>query len=220
MPKTAGTSIIAAMQEQFGERAYVYGQTEPYRDFEKSAPGMDGRRFIAGHLTMEQIDLIPGDKRIFTVVRPPVDRILSWYDFLCRASRATLYGWTREGDIHTFIERCCEVRRDVLAGKPVPPPLRANSIEMFNNMCRRLHPDATAESALRVIRERGIRTLDQSRLADDLPILSDWMDVPDLPRLNVTAERKDYPESARLRIAELNTEDANLYAALSTRRST
>lgn len=208
MPKTAGTSIIASMQERFGEDGcYVHGQTAPWSKFDTLAPSLAKYSAIAGHLTIEQLDRVPGDKRIFTVIRPPVDRILSWYEFLLRARRATLHPWTKDGDIHTFIERCCENRR---GGTRMHP----NAHEMFNGMCRRLHPDGTAEAALEVIHDRRILVLDQVRLADDLPKLGEWIDLPALPRLNVTAEKPVYMPSVLARISELNTEDEKLYAAL------
>ena len=38
-------------------------------------------RFFSGHFSLESCDLIPGPKRIFTMLRHPVDRLVSFYNF-------------------------------------------------------------------------------------------------------------------------------------------
>ncbi|MEE2923014.1 MAG: sulfotransferase family 2 domain-containing protein [Pseudomonadota bacterium] len=213
IPKCAGTSIAAAITEALGaDKCYEYGKTEPYKRFESSAFSLDKNRFIAGHLTISQIELIRGPKKIFTVVRDPVERVLSWYEFLRRNKRTTLHPWTEVGDVHTFLERCCEARR----GASIPRPMEVNSSELFDGMCRRLHPSATTEAALGMIQKHNILVLQQSKLDTQMQKIVDGLDLPDLrlPRLNVAPSKKKYPRSVTERIRELNREDLRLFEAL------
>tara|TARA_R110000787_G_scaffold284875_1_gene399181 strand:+ start:3477 stop:4157 length:681 start_codon:yes stop_codon:yes gene_type:complete len=213
VPKCAGTSIAAAISQALGEsNCYEYGKTAPYKAFESSAYGLDKYKFIAGHLTISQIELIRGSKKIFTVVRDPIDRVLSWYEFVRRNKRTTLYPWTEKGDVHSFIERCCEVRR----GAVVSRPMEVNSTELFNGMCSRLHPAATAEAALGMIEKHNILVLQQSKIDSDVKQIQTWLDLPELqlPRLNVAPAKRPYPKSVVERIRELNAEDILLYEKL------
>tara|TARA_R110000787_G_scaffold57740_1_gene131761 strand:- start:1048 stop:1728 length:681 start_codon:yes stop_codon:yes gene_type:complete len=213
IPKCAGTSIAAAITEALGEgQCYEYGKTAPYKAYEASAFTLDKYKFIAGHLTISQIELIRGPKKIFTVVRDPVERVLSWYEFIRRNKRTTLYPWTENGDIHSFIERCCEAHR----GAAVSRPMAANASELFDGMCRRLHPSATTEAALGMIEKHKILVLQQPKLDIELPRIFDWLKLPhqQLPKLNVAPSKTAYPRSVTERIRELNEEDCRLHELL------
>jgi hypothetical protein len=211
IPKTAGTSIRAAMQKAIGhENCYVLGDSEPWQNFRKSAPSLGDTPVLAGHFSMTDLSLVPGERKIFTILRDPVSRIISYYGFLKRRPNTALHSWTQEGDMHSFLERACAAQR---SATPVP----GNWPELFNGMCRRLHPDATAEAALSVIRERGILVLDQSKLSEQRPALEDFIGMRlDVERENVTPpkHRNPVPESVRARIAEMNHEDIKLVNAL------
>lgn len=212
MPKTAGTSIRVALQEHFGpESCYTLGLTEDWKQFRANAASLKEVPFISGHFNMADLDLIPGERRTFTVLRNPVDRIVSWHGFLRRRSNVALHEWAMDGGFHSFIEKCNTARR---AGDTTSPE-GANSVELYNGMCRRLHPDATAEAALSVIRERNILVLDQADMEHGMRQLSEWLGIVlPLPRTNVSSAKPAHDASVYARIAQLNAEDEKLYKAL------
>ena len=80
IPKTGGTTMHAALQPFF-ER----GRTCPERFnalYRYPVGDLAYYRFFSGHFSLESCRLIPGPKRIFTMLRHPLDRLVSKYNFV------------------------------------------------------------------------------------------------------------------------------------------
>ncbi|MEM9169597.1 MAG: sulfotransferase family 2 domain-containing protein [Pseudomonadota bacterium] len=216
IPKTAGTSIRVALQEAFGpDNCYVLGLNEPWREFRKNAKSHADTPVLAGHFMINDIRSVPGPRKTFTVLRDPVDRVLSWYGYLRRREEIALHEWAALNDAAAFIEKCNEA---VMSGDTSPQGMNAR--EAINGMCRRLDHAGTAEAALSMIKQRRILALDQSQLDSQTAQLEAFIETKlDLPRVNVTQknDRTHVPESVRQRIAEVNREDSKLYEIVKAR---
>jgi hypothetical protein len=81
IPKTAGQSVHAALVNAFGEEATcparVNTQLSAY-----SISALNRYQVFSGHFDWSMLDCIKGPKYVFTVLREPMDRILSFYFFL------------------------------------------------------------------------------------------------------------------------------------------
>lgn len=81
IPKTAGQSIHAALAEAFGEEsvcpARVNQQLKNY-----SIQELNQYSVFSGHFDWSMLDCVQGNKYTFTVLRKPIDRILSFYFYL------------------------------------------------------------------------------------------------------------------------------------------
>jgi len=81
IPKTAGQSVHAALVNGFGEE-----NVAPARVNEQLArmtiSELNRYKVFSGHLDWSLLDCIKGPKYVFTILREPMDRILSFYFFL------------------------------------------------------------------------------------------------------------------------------------------
>lgn len=216
IPKTAGTSIRVALQEAFGaDNCYVLGLNEPWQEFRKNAKAHADTPVLAGHFTMNDIRRVPGPRKTFTVLRDPVERVLSWYGYLRRREETALHEWASSNDAETFIEKCYDA---VMAGDTSPQGMNAR--EAMDGMCRRFHHEGTFEAASSIIKQRRVLLLDQDQLDAQAARLEAFVGAKlELPRVNVTQqhERTPIPESVRTRIAEINREDRKLYEVVKAR---
>ncbi len=79
IPKTGGTTLHEALKPCF-EPAQIC--PERFDCLYRHTLGeLAGYRFFSGHFSFESCELIPGPKRIFTMLRHPVDRLVSQYNF-------------------------------------------------------------------------------------------------------------------------------------------
>lgn len=81
IPKTAGQSVHAALQELVGGSAYV----SPVRVHTQAADGAQmppGYALYSGHLDWAELDSLPSDRFAFTILRDPRERIASFYFYL------------------------------------------------------------------------------------------------------------------------------------------
>lgn len=213
IPKCAGTSVADAIREHVGaENSYFYGKNEPYKQYEKSAPDLGRYRFIKGHLTLQQINLIRGPKKIFTLMREPVGRVLSWYEFMARHKLTTLHPFAARGGPHAFIQKCLDAASDPNATTPI----KTNAMELRDGMTQRFTPTRKAEQAIEAIRESNIKVINQGNLDAEIDELWDWLELPKLtvPKLNTAPKKKPYPTSVVERVRELNQEDEKLFNRL------
>lgn len=81
IPKTAGQSVHAALEYAFGKEnicpARVNDQLLTY-----SVSDLSRYQVFSGHLDWSLLDCVPGPTYRFTILRDPMDRILSFYFYL------------------------------------------------------------------------------------------------------------------------------------------
>ena len=81
IPKTAGQSIHAALIDGFGEQAVCPARVNhQLRNY--SVQELNKYSVFSGHFDWSMLDCIQGEKYVFTVLRSPLDRILSFYFYL------------------------------------------------------------------------------------------------------------------------------------------
>lgn len=87
LPKTAGQSVHAALVKGFGEDAIC-----PARVNDQLAAmtidELNRYRVFSGHLDWSMLDCLEGPKYVFTILREPLDRLLSFYFFLRKEAAA------------------------------------------------------------------------------------------------------------------------------------
>lgn len=78
IPKTAGQSVHAALVNAFGKEAVCPARVnDQLRQF--SIAELNRYQVFSGHLDWSLLDCVKGPKYVFTVLREPMDRILSFY---------------------------------------------------------------------------------------------------------------------------------------------
>ncbi|MEM9530706.1 MAG: hypothetical protein AAGA23_07290 [Pseudomonadota bacterium] len=210
VPKCAGTSIFAAARDSLGaDEVYQHGVEAPYAMFEANAEMLAKKRFIGGHLTLEEMDLVPGERKLFLVIRQPIERVISYANFVARRPKNVLYDSIAQSDYHTFLERCLEILRTART----PRRLTVNAQEVENGICRRLGCRNAAE-ALELISARKIKVFFQEHL--DPSALAGFLGIQqfEIPQMNRARGKFPIRSSEWMRIWELNREDMLLYEEL------
>jgi hypothetical protein len=82
LPKTGGTTLHHHFSAAFAPHE-ICPERGPHLD-RIDPQQLAAYRYFAGHFVFDQLRLIPGPVFIVTVLRPPIDRILSVYHFLKR----------------------------------------------------------------------------------------------------------------------------------------
>lgn len=114
--RTAGTTIKAAFQQEFGKEKCLYQRTsDEFCDWKK----LDGEvlkkyRIYAGHYNYapKEMDCNP---LIFSVIRDPVDRAISLYHYLKTRPEHKLHELAVSEDILTFYKRAIEIAPDYVS---------------------------------------------------------------------------------------------------------
>lgn len=81
IPKTAGQSIHAGLVDAFGADVMCPARVNEQLNL-LSAKMLAKYQVFSGHLDWSLLDCVPGPKYTFTVLREPMDRILSFYFYL------------------------------------------------------------------------------------------------------------------------------------------
>jgi hypothetical protein len=81
LPKTAGQSVHLALTDAFGEDAVCPARVNDQL-YQMSIPELNRYQVFSGHLDWSMLDCIKGPKYVFTVLREPIRRILSFYFYL------------------------------------------------------------------------------------------------------------------------------------------
>jgi hypothetical protein len=215
--KTGGISLYVRLKRQFGAEA-VYPWARSDGDPADVAPQLfahvllerwserrDQIRVVTGHFPLCTIDLLNADFAVFTVLRDPVERTLSYL----RHHRNTT-----AADGHLSLE---EIYEDPARFRPfienhMVKMLSLRAEEMDNGMMTVVDLDKgrlrTAKKALRGMAAFGLQE-ELEGFAQRLERRFGWTLGPPVHE-NVT-ERTDVPPSFRTRIAEDNLLDMELY---------
>jgi hypothetical protein len=81
IPKTAGQSVHAALVAAFGAAAVCPARVNEQL-FGMTVSELNSYRVFSGHLDWSLLDCVRGPRFVFTVLREPRDRILSFYFYL------------------------------------------------------------------------------------------------------------------------------------------
>lgn len=123
IPKTAGTTLNRIIEQQYRRdeiysadptRAHPTAGMEELRSFD--ALHWARLRLLKGHLPFGVHELLPKPSVYFTVLREPVDRVLSYYYFLRRFSPHELHylANTPGMDLQSFLENKISLETDNL----------------------------------------------------------------------------------------------------------
>jgi hypothetical protein len=81
IPKTAGQSVHAALVNAFGKDAVCPARVNDQLR-RMSITELNRYQVFSGHFDWSLLDCIKGPKYVFTILREPIDRILSFYFYL------------------------------------------------------------------------------------------------------------------------------------------
>lgn len=81
IPKTAGQSVHAALINAFGNEVVCPARVNDQLR-QMSISELNRYQVFSGHFDWSLLDCIKGPKYVFTILREPIDRILSFYFFL------------------------------------------------------------------------------------------------------------------------------------------
>lgn len=81
IPKTAGQSVHAALVNAFGKEAVCPARVNDQLR-RMSITELNRYQVFSGHFDWSLLDCIKGPKYVFTILREPIDRILSFYFYL------------------------------------------------------------------------------------------------------------------------------------------
>lgn len=208
IPKTAGTSFKAALKKRFPNH-FLYGDIRPAKPFAEEKPKLGKYDLVTGHLTVADFDSVEGEKQFLTIVRNPIDRLLSLFHYIRQRKHHSLYPFSLCGPEMFF--RAC---RDISDHGYHQRAVAVNAREVTDGMCLRLSGSRSSERALEQIKKMGIVVLRQESLERDVRERLGWSDF-DLPELNTGSKKSDYPPTLKALIAQMNKEDLALFEAVS-----
>jgi hypothetical protein len=106
--KTAGSSVRERLEE-VAAGAPVWRVNEAGRPHKARPADLAAARILMGHMNFADTLMIPGPKRVFTVLRDPVERVVSHYYFLHRHRLEYIAEWRQT---HPNSLRDAEIARD------------------------------------------------------------------------------------------------------------
>lgn len=150
LPKTAGSTMDLILERQYGRNGIVklfdsfFGEelaTWPQNRFEQV-------RVITGHFSFGVHDYLPGPASYFTILRDPVERVISHYYYVRRNPHHYLFPLAQKVSLQDYVIACRDVEPNndqtrLLAGKDL---LRSDGKcrpEMLpvaqENLCKHFH---------------------------------------------------------------------------------
>ena len=128
LPKTAGQTLVHIMKRQYGPDAVLSLYSSSFGEELRMMPRQqtDTIRLIIGHLYFGVHSFFPGLSIYLTMLRDPVDRIISHYYFVRSNPTHYLYSLAQQTSLAEFIVSCnrLEPNNDqtrLLAGKDYLP---------------------------------------------------------------------------------------------------
>jgi hypothetical protein len=211
IPKAAGTSIIALMRQALGSDQVLHAESRALL-WAPMEYLLCHYRAIAGHFLMRTVpDSLFERTFVFTILREPVDRLLSLYYYWrsVESDYGGEVGLTRQLDLPALLDRCESSRLWVWSNWQT---------YMWSGLT---HRDFAPERALSLAK-RNLEKLafigfyeELETSIRDLREACGWNAAQTLPVLNVTPGRKRFDEidaDTRSRLVELNRLDSELYA--------
>jgi hypothetical protein len=226
LPKTAGSSFRDAVGRLYSgaERIYLYhpqglkGAIDPERFPELPLERRARLRFVAGHITYGLHEHVPRQSRYVTIVREPVDRVVSVY-----------HHFRRVGALGGTTPAAVEGRRILESSLSLEDWVFGRQRSDVDNLIVRLVsgrdapfgqcPDDMLDDALARVDESFEQVLIYAQLPRCMALLSARLgtSLPTLRKLNVNEQRPPLAatDAAVLaRVRELNRLDEAFYRAM------
>jgi hypothetical protein len=145
LPKTAGTTLARIIERNYGSAAVLslYGSSTGEELATMSAAALAQFRAVMGHFSFGAHRFLPTPSPYITMLREPVDRVISHYYFVRRQPEHYLYDTARRLTLRDFVVECGteEPNNDqtrLLAGHCGPVRSRALDDEMLVTAKRNL----------------------------------------------------------------------------------
>lgn len=215
MFKAGGTSLRHVMRDQFPDAqvCLLNGNFQESNQW-RSLPQAERDKFdlIIGHQHYGHHEFLSRRASYITMLREPVERVLSFYFFVKRYKNHHLYdlGFTDETTLEEFLENKKFIALDNIQTRLLNP--QPNKHHPFGSVDEQMFE--TAISNLDKIDRVGIVER-MSEFLEMLRIAEGWT-IPEAPVQNRTADRpkaNDQSEAILERICELNRYDIRLYQA-------
>lgn len=172
LPKTGGMSLHTAITSALPPEATLrVGDDSEHTAFLRlGRPALRDRRFISSHITLEEgLVRAQPHARFVTVMRDPVARILSSFNYMATWADHPLHATFRDMTFATFV--------------------RSAGANLQSQACRQLTGMDRAEDAIPVLESCYALVATTERVAMLAPIMAEWLDIPEpaMTRENVTA---------------------------------
>jgi hypothetical protein len=207
VPKAGGMSLTRLLTETFGERLLHANPEKGWPPVFSDAVLADisNKRFFykayTGHYVYGIHQLFGRRARYFSVVREPLERLESYYNFVKRCEVHRYYRKAQELDIDSFFQSLIDT----------------DDIEISNLQCLMIAGDEDPDLALQRAEQDFELIIPLPRVNDGISLLCDKLGIGrrQMPEENVTAHASKMTslrKSVYDKIVELNRGDARLYA--------
>jgi len=211
MPKTGGTSLVTVLEQIIGQDniASVFGDNA-----RKACDRLNNKTVISGHMSFFPGEHLDPERYCLTILRNPIDRVLSAYDFFRNNPNALVtksVELANQLKLEDYLE--CE-----------DSAVRDEVVNAQTNHYYYIGHDGSADCSDEAKLAAAKRALDSYNLVggleqfegllDVLCFEQGWPAVLEMPRENKTVKRtkaSDIPAPIRQRLEELNKLDIELY---------
>jgi Sulfotransferase family len=140
LPKTAGSTLRGIIGRQYGSRSILPLYESSFgEELAAIAPNqMDRLRVVMGHFYFGAHISLSKPSTYITVLRDPIDRVISRYYFARRSPKDELYAAVREMSLKEFAETCVDNDQTrLLAGKYDGSSFGTSSDDEMLNIAKR-----------------------------------------------------------------------------------
>lgn len=216
IPRTAGTTLHRIIERQYPpEEIFFIQSNDPFVDVGEfkalSEEQRAGIRMLKGHMPFGLHESIPGPSTYFTILRDPIERVISLYYFILRAPQHYLYDtiMSENMSLQTLLER------------KIPVMMNDGQVRMISGTWGNLGFGECNRDVLEIakknLREYFAVVGIAERFDETLFLLKetfDWQNNIEYQRCNVTQNRpskRDFSQEALHTIAQANQLDIELY---------
>jgi hypothetical protein len=108
LPKTAGTTLAHILEGEYGGSAVLrmYESTSGEELAVLPTPRLDGTRVVMGHFDFGVHRFVPKPSTYISVLREPIGRVISHYQFVRRSPTHYLFDASRSMSLGEFVVAC------------------------------------------------------------------------------------------------------------------
>jgi hypothetical protein len=206
-PKTAGRTLNEMLKAHFGDEMFPYKR---WGDIVEHSDELDRYRFLRGHVYYDVVDFFRREPQVMTVLRDPVDRLVSSYNYIRRRGEHARNERVTNQTLEEFASHPPNVRTYVrfLAYAPRDGD--------YTDMKPDLPFDALVERACRRLDGMFVVALTES-FDSMYRDMADAIGVPvpdDIPRFHEAPKeqrKREVPDRVREIVHELGAADVAIY---------